>query len=104
MQAQVDENLKKQAELMSVIDKETAAYKHAFGYTEWRSACEVGSVAASAWLLQNILMWQACLLDARAVTQPPHAIAAFARRSMLKIRSEFCKDALPPPPVRRKLQ
>ena len=48
MQAQVDENLKKQAELMSVIDKETAAYKHAFGYTEWRSACEVGSVAASA--------------------------------------------------------
>lgn len=41
MQAQVDDNLKKQAELMSVIDKETAAYKHAFGYTEWRSACEV---------------------------------------------------------------
>ena len=41
LQAQVDENLKKQAELMSVIDRETAAYKHAFGYTEWRSACEV---------------------------------------------------------------
>lgn len=37
----MDENLKKQAELMSVIDRETAAYKHAFGYTEWRSACEV---------------------------------------------------------------
>ena len=42
LQAQVDENLKKQAELMAVIDRETAAYKHAFGYTEWRSACEVG--------------------------------------------------------------
>ena len=41
VQAQVDENLKKQAELMAVIDRETAAYKHAFGYTEWRSACEV---------------------------------------------------------------
>ncbi len=39
----MDENLKKQAELMAVIDRETAAYKHAFGYTEWRSACEVGS-------------------------------------------------------------
>ncbi len=38
----MDENLKKQAELMAVIDRETAAYKHAFGYTEWRSACEVG--------------------------------------------------------------
>ena len=41
----MDENLKKQAELMSVIDRETAAYKHAFGYTEWRSACEVGCLA-----------------------------------------------------------
>ena len=38
----MDENLKKQAELMAVIDRETAAYKHAFGYREWRSACEVG--------------------------------------------------------------
>ena len=37
----MDENLKKQAELMAVIDREAAAYKHAFGYTEWRSACEV---------------------------------------------------------------
>lgn len=44
MQAQVDENLKRQAELMSVIDRETRAYKHAFGYTEWRSACEVHNV------------------------------------------------------------
>ncbi|CAK0747325.1 hypothetical protein CVIRNUC_001757 [Coccomyxa viridis] len=43
LKAQVDENLKKQAELMSVIDRETAAYKHAFGYTEWRSACETAS-------------------------------------------------------------
>ena len=43
----MDDNLKKQAELMSVIDKETTAYKHAFGYTEWRSACEVWSFLRS---------------------------------------------------------
>ena len=43
----MDDNLKKQAELMSVIDKETTAYKHAFGYTEWRSACEVWSFLCS---------------------------------------------------------
>ena len=40
-QAQVEENLAKQAQVMEVIDRESAAYKQAFGYNEWRAACEV---------------------------------------------------------------
>ncbi len=39
-QAQVEENLAKQAQVMEVIDREAAAYKQAFGYNEWRAACE----------------------------------------------------------------
>ena len=42
-QAQVEENLAKQAQVMEVIDREAAAYKQAFGYNEWRAACEVSS-------------------------------------------------------------
>lgn len=38
----MDENLAKQAQVMEVIDREAAAYKQAFGYPEWRAACEVG--------------------------------------------------------------
>ena len=38
----MDENLAKQAQVMEVIDREAAAYKQAFGYPEWRTACEVG--------------------------------------------------------------
>ncbi len=40
-QAQVAENLEKQAQVMAVIEREAAAYKQAFGYAEWRGACEV---------------------------------------------------------------
>ena len=40
-QAQVEDNLAKQAQVMEVIDREAAAYKQAFGYNEWRAACEV---------------------------------------------------------------
>ena len=40
-QAQVEENLEKQAQVMAVIEREQAAYKQAFGYAEWRAACEV---------------------------------------------------------------
>ncbi len=38
----MDENLAKQAAVMEVIDREAASYKQAFGYNEWRAACEVG--------------------------------------------------------------
>jgi hypothetical protein len=37
----VEENLAKQAQVMGVIEREQAAYKQAFGFAEWRSACEV---------------------------------------------------------------
>lgn len=37
----MEENLAKQAQVMEVIDREAAAYKQAFGYNEWRAACEV---------------------------------------------------------------
>ena len=43
MQADVAENVKKQAQLMGVISQNQAAYKQVFGYNEWRSACEVPS-------------------------------------------------------------
>jgi hypothetical protein len=43
----VDENLAKQAQVMEVIDREAAAYKQAFGYPEWRAACEVGCLDLS---------------------------------------------------------
>ncbi|KAK9909798.1 hypothetical protein WJX75_007558 [Coccomyxa subellipsoidea] len=43
LKAQVDENLAKQAQVMEVIDREAAAYKQAFGYPEWRAACETAS-------------------------------------------------------------
>ena len=37
----MDANLGKQAQLMEAIERYQAAYKHAFGYPEWRQACEV---------------------------------------------------------------
>ena len=37
----MEENLEKQAQVMAVIEREQAAYKQAFGYREWRAACEV---------------------------------------------------------------
>ncbi|CAL8461578.1 g1109 [Coccomyxa elongata] len=43
LKAQVEENLAKQAQVMEVIDRETAAYKQAFGYNEWRAACETAA-------------------------------------------------------------
>ena len=39
-QAQAEENLAKQREVLDVIGKSQAAYKHVFGFAEWRSACE----------------------------------------------------------------
>lgn len=51
---QVEDNLAKQAAVMQVIEREQAAYKQAFGYAEWRAACEVGSQAlANAQLEQT---------------------------------------------------
>lgn len=41
MQADTAENVQKQAQLMAVIGQNQSAYKQAFGYQEWRAACEV---------------------------------------------------------------
>lgn len=41
MQQDVAENVQKQSQLMGVIAQNQAAYKQAFGYHEWRAACEV---------------------------------------------------------------
>ena len=41
LQAQIDSNLSKSAELLDVINKNTQAYRQAFGFREWRQACEV---------------------------------------------------------------
>ena len=41
LQAQIDSNLAKSAELLDVINKNTQAYRQAFGFREWRQACEV---------------------------------------------------------------
>ena len=42
LQVNVDANVARQNELLVVIKKETAAYRQAFGFREWRQACEVG--------------------------------------------------------------
>lgn len=42
VQQDVTENVQKQSQLMGVIAQNQAAYKQAFGYHEWRAACEVG--------------------------------------------------------------
>lgn len=42
LQQDVSENVQKQSQLMGVISQNQAAYKQAFGYHEWRAACEVG--------------------------------------------------------------
>ena len=41
MQMNVDANVARQSELLVVINKNTAAYRQAFGFREWRQACEV---------------------------------------------------------------
>lgn len=41
------ENVQKQSQLMGVIGQNQAAYKQAFGYYEWRAACEVSSVVCA---------------------------------------------------------
>lgn len=46
LQGKVEENLQKQAQLMEVIQKNQAAYKQAFGFEEWRRACEVRGCSA----------------------------------------------------------
>lgn len=46
VQGNVDANVARQNELLVVINKNTAAYRQAFGFREWRQACEV-------WLLMS---------------------------------------------------
>ena len=41
VQVNVDANVARQSELLVVINKNTAAYRQAFGFREWRQACEV---------------------------------------------------------------
>ncbi|KAK9820581.1 hypothetical protein WJX72_011897 [[Myrmecia] bisecta] len=43
LQASIEENVQRQAQLLDVIGKNQAAYRHAFGYPEWRAACEAGA-------------------------------------------------------------
>eukprot|EP00891_Asterochloris_glomerata_P000589 jgi/Astpho2/589/e_gw1.00013.8.1_t len=38
--AQIDSNLAKSTELLDIINKNTLAYRQAFGFREWRQACE----------------------------------------------------------------
>lgn len=52
MQAQAEENLAKQREVLDVIGKSQAAYKHVFGFAEWRSACEVRSPPPAAFAMR----------------------------------------------------
>lgn len=40
LKADVDRNVARQAELLGIINKNTAAYRQAFGFREWRQACE----------------------------------------------------------------
>lgn len=39
----MDANVARQNELLVIINKNTAAYRQAFGFREWRQACEVSS-------------------------------------------------------------
>lgn len=43
-QGNVDANVARQNELLAVINKNTAAYRQAFGFREWRQACEVSAL------------------------------------------------------------
>lgn len=40
LKVNVDSNVARQSELLVVINKNTAAYRQAFGFREWRQACE----------------------------------------------------------------
>ena len=42
LQGNVDANVARQSELLVLINKHTASYRQAFGFREWRQACEVG--------------------------------------------------------------
>lgn len=41
---QVDANVEAQAQVLEVIAKNQEAYRTAYGYNEWRRACEVGGI------------------------------------------------------------
>lgn len=43
VQGNVDANVARQNELLVIINKNTSAYRQAFGFREWRQACEVSS-------------------------------------------------------------
>lgn len=56
-QADVDRNVSRQAELLGIINKNTAAYRQAFGFREWRQACEVMmSLSAVACVISTSLL------------------------------------------------
>lgn len=38
---QIDDNIAKQADVLSIIRKNVGVYKETFGYAEWRRSCEV---------------------------------------------------------------
>lgn len=59
----MEENLAKQAQVMEVIDREAAAYKHAFGYQEWRAACEVSRARFTASPVRSCIQWHSGIGD-----------------------------------------
>ncbi len=69
-QAQAEENLAKQREVLDVIGKSQAAYKHVFGFAEWRSACEVRSPRPPA---PAVLLFTAHVAAGWSV-QPPTSV------------------------------
>jgi len=48
VQVNVDANVARQSELLVVINKNTAAYRQAFGFREWRQACEVSTLSLTS--------------------------------------------------------
>lgn len=68
VQAKVGENLQKQAQLMEVISKNQAAYRQAFGFDEWRRACEVSCTQLPSGLLAAGLFLPAQLAPLHSIT------------------------------------
>lgn len=59
VQGNVDANVARQSELLAVINKNTAAYRQAFGFREWRQACEVSTPMT---LFPRLLIDSHCLV------------------------------------------
>lgn len=75
----MDANVARQNELLVIINKNTAAYRQAFGFREWRQACEVSR------LHDSLLLWlQVSMVNARAIGNDNLCVTA---------ESSFCCSA-----------